>query len=83
MPDNTVVTPSPIGEEIRRVRGELNMSLQAFAQHCEIPWQTIQAYETGRAVPPSDRLLAILHATRRAPVPFRVARVARAVAAAA
>jgi len=79
----TELKPDPIGAEIRRVRDELGMTLQDFARHCAIPWQTLQAYETGRALPPSDRLLRIVHATRRATTPFRVDRVARAVAQAA
>lgn len=76
-------TQLTIGGEIRRLRSELGLSIQDFAARVEIPWQTIQAYETGRVVPPSDRLLTILHATRRASTPFRLARVARAVALAA
>ncbi len=76
-------TQLTIGGEIRRVRSELGVSIQELARRVEIPWQTLQSYETDRAVPPSDRLLAILHATRRATTPFRLARVARAVALAA
>jgi DNA-binding transcriptional regulator YiaG len=75
--------PNPIGAEIRRLRDSLGMTLQDFGRHVEIPWQTIQAYEGGRAVPPATRLLLIMHATRRAKEPFRVAPVARAVALAA
>lgn len=75
-------SPPPIGIEIRRVRDQLGMTLQDFARHCDIPWQTLAAYETGRVVPPADRLLVIVHATRRAAQPFRVEHVARAVAAA-
>lgn len=72
---------SPIGDEIRRVRTELDLTIQQLARRTGIPWQTLQAYETGRTVPPSDRLLVILHAVRKAPEPFRWARVARALAA--
>jgi len=75
--------PAPIGAEIRRVRHELGMTLKDFAKHCEIPWQTLQAYEVGGVVPPADRLLLIVHATRRASKPFRTEHVARAVAQAA
>ncbi len=70
---------SPIGEEIRRVRGELGLTIQEFGRHVGIPWQTIQGYETGRLVPPSNRLLVIVHAARHARKPFQFARVARAV----
>lgn len=75
--------PTPIGAELRRVRVSLEMTLQQFGEHVGLPWQTIAAYETGRVVPPADRLLAILHATRRAPESFRVDRVARETAKAA
>lgn len=74
---------SAIAVEIRRLRDEMGMTLQDFGRHCGIPWQTIQAYETSRTEPPSTRLLQIVHATRRAPQPFRIDHVARAVALAA
>lgn len=80
---NTESPEVPIGAEIRRVRDALGLTLKDFARRCGIPWQTLQAYETGRALPPSDRLLRIVHETRRAPTPFRTERVARAVAQAA
>lgn len=73
----------PIGAEIRRLRAAMDMNLAEFGRLVGIPWQTVQAYETGRAVPPADRLLAIMHATRRVDEPFRVAHVVRAVARAA
>lgn len=77
-------TPTdPLGAEIRRVRDSLGMTLQEFGEHVGIPWQTVAAYETGRVVPPSDRLLTIVHATRRAPETFRVDRVARELVKAA
>ena len=72
-----------IGEELKRLRGACGMTLKDFARHVEIPWQTLQAYETGRAMPPADRLLKITHAARRAKEPFRFEAVARAVAQAA
>jgi DNA-binding transcriptional regulator YiaG len=71
-----------IGAEIRRTRESMGLTLVEFSAHVGLPWQTIQAYETGRVVPPADRLFRILHATRRAPEPFRVGYVARALAAA-
>jgi transcriptional regulator with XRE-family HTH domain len=75
-------TPT-IGAEIRRVRASLGLTLVKFAELVELPFQTIAAYEADRVVPPADRLFRILHATRGAKAPFRVQRVARAVAAAA
>jgi DNA-binding transcriptional regulator YiaG len=74
---------SAVGAEIRRLRDEMDMTIQEFARHCGIPWQTIQGYETGRVEPSAGRLLLIVHKTRRAPEPFRLSTVARAVAAAA
>lgn len=81
MPNTPVSTP--LGAELRRVRFSLEMTLQEFGEHVGVPWQTIAAYETGRVVPPADRLLAIFHKTRRAPEAFRVDRVARELAKAA
>ena len=72
---------NPTGEEIRRVRKSMGLTLMEFGRHVGLPWQTLEAYENGRSVPPSDRLFKILHATRRAPEPFRVLHVARAIAA--
>lgn len=71
-----------IGTEIRRTRESMGLTLQAFALLVDLPWQTLQAYETDRVVPPSNRLFRILHATRKAPEPFRVDRMARVHAAA-
>jgi len=77
------VSDSPtIGTEIRRTRESMGLTIQAFAARVGLPWQTLQAYETDRVMPPSDRLFRILHATRKAPEPFRVERVARVLAAA-
>lgn len=73
----------PISAEIGRLRKSLGMTLKDFGRHVGIAWQTVAAYETGRVVPPADRLLRIVHATRRAEMPFQVERVARAVALAA
>ena len=73
--------PTAIGEEIRRLRDSFGMTLQDFGRYVGVPWQTVQAYETGRSVPPSDRLLKIVHACRRAKEPFRFGYVARAIAA--
>jgi len=70
-----------LGAEIRRTRMSMGLTIVAFAALVELPWQTVQAYETGRVVPPTDRFLRILHATKRAPEPFRVQYVARALAA--
>jgi len=71
-----------LGAEIRRTRKSMGMTIQEFASHVGIPWQTVQAYEAGTTVPPADRLLKILHAARRAPEPFRVHHVARVLSAA-
>lgn len=71
-----------IGTEIRRTRESMGLTIQAFAVVVGLPWQTLQAYETDRVMPPSDRLFRILHAARKAPEPFRVDRVARVLAAA-
>jgi DNA-binding transcriptional regulator YiaG len=71
-----------IGVEIRRTRESMRLTLVEFSARVGLPWQTLQAYETGRVVPPADRLFRILHATRRAALPFRVDYVARALAAA-
>ena len=76
-------SPTAIGEEIQRVRKSLDMTLKQFGEHVGLPWQTIAGYESGRMTPPSDRLLLILHATKKAKEPFRVERVARLVAIAA
>jgi DNA-binding transcriptional regulator YiaG len=72
-------TKTAIGDEIRRLRDALGMTLQDFGRHVGVPWQTIQAYETGRVMPPADRLFKIVHACRRAKEPFRFEHVARAV----
>lgn len=74
---------STIGAEIKRVRVSLGLTLEEFGERVDIPWQTIGGYETGRAMPPADRLLRILHATRRAAEPFRVGAVASRVVRAA
>lgn len=58
----------------------MGMTLHAFGKFVDLPWQTIAKYETGRMVPPSDRLLKIAHACRRAPEPFQFEKVARAAA---
>lgn len=76
-------TTTAIGAEIRRLRDSLGMTLEQFGRHVGVPWQTISMYESGRAVPPADRLLRILHETRGAKEPFRVRHVAREVARAA
>lgn len=80
MPASTPA-PATLGAEIRRVRESLDLTLMQFEELTGIPWQTLAKYETDRVVPPADKLLSIVHATRRAPRPFRVERVARAVAA--
>lgn len=77
------IPPTAIGEEIRRVRESLDMTLMEFGEKVGIPWQTIAGYESGRLTPPGDRLLQILHATQKAEKPFRVLHVARVVALAA
>lgn len=76
-------SPLAIGEEIKRVRESLGLTLMEFGERVSIPWQTIAGYESGRVTPAGDRLLQILHATRKAKEPFRVDRVARIVALAA
>ncbi len=80
VPPLAVKSAPSIGSEIRRVRKELDVSLQELAKRTRIPWQTLQAYETDRMVPPTDRFLAILHACRNAESPFRLARVAASCA---
>ena len=79
----TEISASPVGAEIGRLRRSLGMTLKDFGRHVGIAWQTVAAYESGRVVPPTDRFLLIVHATRRADLPFQVERVARAVALAA
>lgn len=74
---------STIGAEIKRVRESLGLTLEAFGERVGIPWQTVAGYESGRAMPPADRLLRILHTTRRAAEPFRVGTVASRVVRAA
>lgn len=74
---------TPLATEIGRVRASLDLTLEEFGELVGIPWQTLAHYESGRAVPAGDRLLRILHATRKAKEPFRVERIARAVALAA
>lgn len=77
------VNDSPtIGTEIRRTRESMGLTLKAFAARANLPWQTLQGYESDRVVPPSNKLFKILHMSRRAPEPFRVERVARVLAAA-
>ncbi len=79
-------TPKPsaeIGAEIRRLRSELGITLQEFGDRTGIAWQTLQAYETGRVTPPTDRFLVILHHVRRVQKPFHLQRVAAVCAAAA
>jgi len=83
MSGDTKTASAAVGAEIRRLRDEMGMTLQEFAKHCDIPWQTLQGYESGRMEPSAGRLLLIVHKTRRASEPFRFGAVARAVAAAA
>lgn len=59
------------------------MTLEEFGAHVGVPWSTLAQYEVGRLTPPSDRLLRIIHACRGVHEPFRVSKVARAVARAA
>jgi DNA-binding transcriptional regulator YiaG len=75
--------PTSLAAEIKRVRESLDLTLEEFGELVGIPWQTLHHYESGRAVPSGDRLLQIVHASRKAPEPFRVDRVARLVALAA
>ena len=72
-----------IGAEIKRVRESLGLTLEQFGERTGIPWQTIAGYESGRAMPPADRLLRIHHMTRRADRPFRVSLIANRVVRAA
>lgn len=76
-------SPPTIGTELRRVRDSMGLTLVDFGKLIGLPWQTLQAYEAERCTPPADRLLIIVHATRRAPEPFRWEHVARSVARAA
>lgn len=75
--------PTTLAAEIKRVRESLGLTLEEFGERVGIPWQTLHHYESGRAVPAGDRLLQIVHASRKAEKPFRVDFVARAVALAA
>jgi DNA-binding transcriptional regulator YiaG len=79
----TSAAPLAIGEEIKRVRESLGLTLMEFGERVGIPWQTIAGYESGRVTPAGDRLLQIFHETRKAKEPFRVLQIARAVALAA
>ena len=79
----TLENPPALAAEILRVRKSLGMTLKDFGRHVGIAWQTLAAYEAGRVVPPADRFLRIVHATRNAEEPFRIGRVARAVSLAA
>lgn len=72
-----------LAAEIKRVRESLDLTLEEFGELVGIPWQTLHHYESGRAVPAGDRLLQIVHASRKAEKPFQVERIARAVALAA
>lgn len=72
-------TPNAIGDEIRRIRDTLGLTIKDLARRANVPWQTLQAYESGRVVPPADRLLQIVHAARNAPKPFRFDVIARHV----
>lgn len=76
----TIDVDAPIAIEIRRLRQSAGMTLVEFGAHVGLPWQTIAQYEGGRVMPPADRLLLILHKTRSLSAPFRLNRVARAVA---
>lgn len=69
---------TPLAQELRRLRRDLNLTLADLAERSGIPAKTLHAYECGRVIPPADRLLALVHATRSAPKPFRLAHVARA-----
>jgi transcriptional regulator with XRE-family HTH domain len=69
-----------IGTEIRRARSALGLTLHEFAGRAQLPWQTLAAYETGRTMPPADRLLRIAFAAGKR---FRFARLAETVAKAA
>lgn len=60
-----MTVPGFIGRAIRRARLACGETLQEFAARSGIPWNTLQAYETGRAEPPAGRFLRIVHAARR------------------
>jgi transcriptional regulator with XRE-family HTH domain len=59
------MTPTPLGNEVRRARTALSLSLQALSDHSAqftddgepIPVRTIHGVETGETVRPSDRNL--------------------------
>ena len=72
-----------IGGEIKRVRESLGLTLMEFGERVGIPWQTIAHYESGAPFPRVIGFCGIVHAARKADVPFRVEQVARAVALAA
>ena len=74
--------PTTLAAEIKRVRESLDLTLEEFGELVNIPWQTLHHYESGRAVPSGDRLILIMHASRKAEKPFRVGFVARAALAA-
>lgn len=74
---------STIGSEIRRIRQAMGLTLMEFGAHVGLPWQTVHGYESGRLMPPADRLLVIAHKSRGVAEPFQFERVARAVSRAA
>ena len=55
------------------MRESLDLTLEEFGELVGIPWQTLHHYESGRAVPSGDRLIQIMHASRKAEKPFQVA----------
>lgn len=61
----------------------MNLTLQEFSARIGVSLKTLHSYESGQAVPPGDKLLRIVHATRNVETPFRVGPVARAVSRAA
>lgn len=67
----------PLAAELKRLRTDMGMTLAEWENHVGLPAKTLHGYETGRLVPPGDRLLAIVHATRGLAKPFQAAKVAR------
>jgi transcriptional regulator with XRE-family HTH domain len=54
----------PGGRVIQNYRKQRKLTQSELAQRCDIPLSMIKEYEQGRAVPPGDRLAAIIHECR-------------------
>lgn len=56
------MAPTPISNEIRRLRDQGGMTQQALAQACGVTRQTIIALEAGRYAPSLELAFRISHA---------------------